>query len=335
MAGRGRIQPELATAWLEGFDPASVSPDTHLLARELGYDLGALAAPPIAAVSTALGALLDTVRKLESDMRMPADLDNVEGRRFLLRMLSASIDLFVEEGDVDHPRFHHAESPTRKMFADQKLLIDNIADGVRVIRERTDDTNVRIASLREELEALRTTVQAIQQMALAPPPPPPVDPSVPLDPSAPALAPAPAQPPAALPPSVGLSPTRLYETARADYFAGQWTSAINGFEAFLRAFPRSEQADDAQLYIGETYYAQNQWTQAIMAYTQAIESYPGTNSVPIAYYKRGLAQQQLGQVDAARASWEAAAKMFPDSDAGRLARQNLDRLASQPTAPAR
>jgi TolA-binding protein len=184
-------------------------------------------------------------------------------------------------------RIDESNNATRKMFADQKLLIDNIAEGVRVIRERTDDSNVRIASLREELEALRTTVQALQQMALAPPPAP-VDAGTPTDPNAPAPAPAPT-PPVALPPTAGLSPTRLYETARADYFAGQWNSAISGFEAFLRAY-----------------------------------------SVPIAYYKRGLAQQQLGQIDAARTSWEAAAKMFPDSDAGRLAKQSLDRLASQP-----
>ena len=118
MAGRGKIQPELADKWLAGFDPASVSPDTHTLARSLGYDLGALSAPPIAAVSSAMGSLLDTVRKLESEMRMPSDLDALEGRRFLLRMLSASVDLFVEEGDADHPRFHHSEGPTRKMFAD-------------------------------------------------------------------------------------------------------------------------------------------------------------------------------------------------------------------------
>ena len=118
LASRGRIQSELATSWLEGFDPASVSPETHTLARELGYDLGALDAPPITLVSAAMSALWDTARRLEGNMRMPADLDNVEGRRFLLRMLSASIDLFVEEGDVDHPRFHHAEGPTRKMFAD-------------------------------------------------------------------------------------------------------------------------------------------------------------------------------------------------------------------------
>jgi len=225
----------------------------------------------------------------------------------------------------------------RKAFADQKLLIDNIEDGVRVIRERSNDTNVRIGELREELEALRGTVQALQaaQQAALAPPPPVFDPNAPIDPNAPPVAvapeplpPAPAPPP--LPSTAGLSPLRLYETARADYFAGQWTSALNGFEAFLRAFPRSEQADDAQFHVGETHYAQNQWPQAIAAYNQVIQNYPGTNAVPDAYYKRGLAQERLGQADAARGSWEAVAKSFPDSDAGRLAKQNIDRLGKTP-----
>lgn len=118
MAGRGKIQPELATKWLEGFDPASVTPETHTLARDLGYDLGALAPPPITHVTTAMNALFDTARELEAKIRVPADLDAVEGRRFLLRMVSASVDLFVEEGDVEAPHFHHSEGPTRKMFAD-------------------------------------------------------------------------------------------------------------------------------------------------------------------------------------------------------------------------
>lgn len=235
-------------------------------------------------------------------------------------------------------RLDDAGNSVRKSFADQKLLIDNMANDLRVVRERSDDTNVRIASLREELEALRVTVQALQQVAVAPPPPAPVDPALPVDPDAPPPVATPVQPapPAApAPPSAaGLSPTRLYETARADYFAGQWASAVSGFEAFLRAFPKSEQADDAQLYIGETYFAQNQWSEAIAAYDQAVQTYPGTNSVPVAYYKRGLAHERLGQVAEARASWEAAAKNFPDSDAGRLALQNLDRLdRAQPARP--
>lgn len=118
MAGRGKIDPSLATKWLASFDPSSVSPDTHALARELGYDLGDLAPPPITRVTSALNALLDGVREHEAAMRVPAELDQVEGRRFLLRMLSQSVDMFVEQGDADHPELHHAEGPTRKMFAD-------------------------------------------------------------------------------------------------------------------------------------------------------------------------------------------------------------------------
>ena len=48
-------------------------------------------------------------------------------------------------------RFDQVNDTTRKAFADQKLLIDNLANDTRVIRERSDDTNVRIAALREEV----------------------------------------------------------------------------------------------------------------------------------------------------------------------------------------
>ncbi len=259
--------------------------------------------------------------------QMAAELRMLQEQTQQLAITLAAVNQALAESvKLLNARMDEDANALRKGFADQKLLIDNMATDVSRIRERSNDTNVRIGSLQEELEALRTTVQALQQTAVAPPAPAPV-----VDPLAPAgtatsTTPAPLPPPVAPPSTAGLSPTRLYETAQADYFAGQWSSAISGFEAFLRAFPRSEQADDAQLYIGETYFAQNQWSEAIAAYNQLIQSYSGTNSVPVGYYKRGLAQERLGQIDAARASWEAAAKSFPDSDAGRLAKQNLDRL---------
>ena len=259
--------------------------------------------------------------------QMAAELRMLQEQTQQLAITLAAVNQALAESvKLLNARMDEDANAIRKGFADQKLLIDNMATDVSRIRERANDTNVRIGSLQEELEALRTTVQALQQTAVAPSAPSPV-----VDPLAPAgtgtsTAPAPLPPPVAPPSTAGLSPTRLYETAQADYFAGQWSSAISGFEAFLRAFPRSEQADDAQLYIGETYFAQNQWSEAIAAYNQLIQSYPGTNSVPVAYYKRGLAQERLGQIDGARTSWEAAAKSFPDSDAGRLAKQNLDRL---------
>ena len=115
--------------------------------------------------------------------------------------------------------------------------------------------------------------------------------------------------------------------------AGQWTLAITGFEQFLRAFPKSENSDDAQFYIGETYFAQGKFPDAIAAYNLVVQNYPGANAVPDAYYKRGLAQERLGQVDAARNSWDTVSKSYPESDAGRLARQNLDRLGRTQQQP--
>ena len=68
-------------------------------------------------LSDKLASLFDTAKDLEQAMET-SGLEAVEGRRFLLRMLAASVDSFVENNDFDRPVFAHAESPTRKMFAD-------------------------------------------------------------------------------------------------------------------------------------------------------------------------------------------------------------------------
>ena len=59
---------------------------------------------------------------------------------------------------------------------------------------------------------------------------------------------------------------------------------------------------------------------------QAIRIYPGADAVPEAYFKKGLALQNLKDLDGARQAWEYAVKNFPDSDAGRLSKQRLDQL---------
>jgi tol-pal system protein YbgF len=216
-------------------------------------------------------------------------------------------------------RLDAANDTTRKGFADQKVIIDDMGKDLRAIRERVDDTNVRVSNVREEIEALRNSIPVAPPVTAFPVPSG--------DPNAPAVpAPAPVTPPS----TAGLSPTRMFDTARADYAAGQWSLAVTGFDAFLKTFPRSEMADDAQFLIGETYYALNRWNDATAAYNAVIQNYPMGNAVPDAYYKRGLAQERLGQLDAARESWNTVIQAAPDSDAGRLAKQNLDRVARRP-----
>ena len=125
----------------------------------------------------------------------------------------------------------------------------------------------------------------------------------------------------------------MLETARSDYYAGAYAAAISGFEALLKAFPRTEAAGEGQYLLGEAYSQQRRWQDAVNAYSAVIQNYPKSTWVPSAYYKRGRAQEQLGQGDAARASYELLTKTYPDAPEASLAKQALDRTGRQPVAP--
>lgn len=201
---------------------------------------------------------------------------------------------------------------SRRAFADQKVLVDSVAEGVRILREKVDETNVRISSLTQEMEGLRISI---------PTQPPPGTPPSP-DGAAPQ-----GQPPAPAPPAGGASPQEIYRNAYADYTAGQWDLAITGFQAYMKSFPKLHEADDAQYYIGESHFAAGRFKEAAAAYNDVITNYPGTNAVPQAMYKLGLAYDRLGQTDRARQTLEAVIKTFPDDSMATLAKQALDRLA--------
>ena len=50
------------------------------------------------------------------------------------------------------------------------------------------------------------------------------------------------------------------------------------------------------------------------------------DKIPDAYYKKGLALQNLRDVNGARDAWEHVVKANPDTDAGRLAKQRREQI---------
>src|SRR2546428_1852137 len=101
---------------------------------------------------------------------MPASAANKEHQQMMadIRMLQEQAQLLQnmlgtlnESIKAVNTRLDEQTSAMRKAFADQKLLIDNLTSDLRVVREKVDDNNVRIGSLREELEAVRQTVQQV------------------------------------------------------------------------------------------------------------------------------------------------------------------------------
>jgi len=57
----------------------------------------------------------------------------------------------------------------RKGMADQTLAVNNIGDTVRVLREKADDTNVRISTVAQEIQALRQAIASMPPQQSAAP----------------------------------------------------------------------------------------------------------------------------------------------------------------------
>jgi tol-pal system protein YbgF len=256
-------------------------------------------------------------------LQMMADLRILQQQTLALQ---ANLTALTEALKTVTARLDEQAGANRKAFADQKLVVSGVATDLRVVREKIDESNVRLTSLSQEVDAVRVAQAAVQAGAAAPAAPQ-------VDSAATAQNPPPTTPPAtpSIPPtalgSPGVSPQRLFDSARADYYAGQWSLAIQGFETYIKTFPKSDLADDAQYYIGETYYSSGRFREAVAAYDRVIANYPSSNTLPDTYYKRGLALNSLGQVPQARESFDFVVKTYPDSDAGHLAKQALDRLS--------
>jgi TolA-binding protein len=271
-------------------------------------------------------------RQLMADVRM------LQEQNQTLQNLLGSI---AEAIKAVNARIDEQASITGKALADQKLIVTNITNSVREVREKLDDNTVRLGSLSQEVDAVREGLQQLSALpALNAPAPVPAEGAAtgpagaPVAPASAGPLPVPgavdplaaAAPPAAPPPPsapVGTSPQKLWDLAYADYALGQWDLAVAGFQAVITYFPRAERAADAQVYIGHSYLQAGNNEKAVAAYDQAISGYPGSPALPDAYYRKGLALKNLKQADLARQSFEYVVKTYPDSAAANLARQQI------------
>jgi len=258
----------------------------------------------------------------------PADAANKEHQQLMadIRMLQEQsmvlqnlIGQVADAIKAVNTRLDQQTEATRKAMADQKLVIDNLSNDVRVIREKLDDNNVRLGSLSQEVDALR---QALQTRPTVTAPAPDTSDTTGAAPPAAGGTP----PPAPATPTVVNSPKQMWDGAFSDYTAGNYDLAVIGFDAFIKTFPKSDQADDAQVYICSSYLQQNKNDEAIKACDVAIRTYPGGNAIPEAYYRKALAQRNLKDVAGVRTTLDELKKKFPDSQWNQLGEQLLNQL---------
>lgn len=126
--------------------------------------------------------------------------------------------------------------------------------------------------------------------------------------------------------STPTSDQTLYLSSKKSYDAGRYEEARKGFQKLVDTYPKSEHADNAQFWIGETYYNEKWYEKAILEYQKVIENYPSGNKVAAALLKQGLAFSNLGETNNARLLLKDLVAKYPGSNEAKVAEKKLESL---------
>ena len=123
--------------------------------------------------------------------------------------------------------------------------------------------------------------------------------------------------------SKGTTDKELYDRARQAYDNGEMDKARQGFQKLIENHPKSARADNAQFWIGESYYREKWFERAILEFQTVIEKYPKGNKVPAAMLKQGLALLQIGEKSSARLILKELVKKYPKAPESDVAAKKL------------
>jgi tol-pal system protein YbgF len=123
-----------------------------------------------------------------------------------------------------------------------------------------------------------------------------------------------------------LSEDEVYRSAKQAFDQGDFEAARTDFQEFIKRYPNSKNADNAQFWIGEIYYSEKWYEKAILEYQNVIEKYPTGNKVPAALLKQGLAFANIGDKPNAKLILEELRRKYPDSNEAQIAAEQLKTL---------
>lgn len=120
-----------------------------------------------------------------------------------------------------------------------------------------------------------------------------------------------------------------YKAALELYRASMYVEADAAFTEFLAAYPKSDYADNAQYWKGETAYDRGHYADALASFTAVIERYAGGNKASDALLKVGLCYDKLEDRQNARDVLSRLIEAYPGARASDIARARLAELEIQ------
>jgi tol-pal system protein YbgF len=119
---------------------------------------------------------------------------------------------------------------------------------------------------------------------------------------------------------------RAYDQAFQALKDGRYAESARRFQGFLEQFPDGEFADNAQYWLGESYYVTQNYRVALDTFRQLLERFPQSSKVSDALLKIGYCHYELREWEDAERVLNQVVQRYPDTTVARLAQGRLRAL---------
>ena len=221
--------------------------------------------------------------------------------------------------------------------------MDSLATEVRELRGQAEALSHRIEQMEERQRQLYLDAdQRLQRIESAAPaqaagssPQPGALPAAPTTPTQTATAgqiPAATAPAAQTPDATGVDPfaeQQAYQGAFDLLKSGRYDEAAVAFQQFIAEFPTGSYADNAQYWLGETFYITRRFEQAVQEFERLVSTHPTSQKLTHALLKIGYSHDELGNAEEAERVLSELIERHPQSAASGLARKRLVSIRRQ------
>ena len=121
--------------------------------------------------------------------------------------------------------------------------------------------------------------------------------------------------------AVGVSGQTSYDTAFGVFKSGDYKAAATALDAFVKRYPESAYAANAQYWLGNAYYAQRDCKSAISAQQVVLKNYPDSPKAPDAMLNIASCYTELKDKPNATKTLNALIARYPDSSAAQTAKE--------------
>lgn len=229
------------------------------------------------------------------------NLDNASSQNTAVTVMDSTLKERVREiqGTVGTP------------LANLNSKVDQLSNEMKYLRET-------MANVAQRMTAMERTLTDVSAAVNTMPPPPPGAGAATM--TAPAMG-APAQSGAP-----GASANTLFENAKRDKSRGNFDLAVMQFEEYVRTFPGSASAPNAQYQIGEVHYIRKDYQKALEAFDILLERFPENDMTALGVYMKGMTLVKMGDRTKGAAEFRNLVKRFPNNEYAAKAQVQLQQM---------